>query len=599
MQSYNKIEGVLIVLIFVLVFIAAVSKFTYAQYSPYLHDKTLYEITKQKSTQIPHITVGAFPSAIGFDSFTDKIYVANAATNTVSVIDGFNNTKIGKDIPVREDPADIGVVYDTHRIYVANMGNNTVSVIDGKSNTNIKNITVGKAPFAIGVDNIREKIYVSDTNNTVSVIDGKSNTNIKNIQLPVGKGTGAIYVDEYTNKIYVAVGNNTVSVINGTTYHVETIPVGTDPAAINGFGEGTGADGFTDKVYVANKGNNSVSVIDGKSNTNIKNITVGAYPSNIAVDGDKIYVANVGSSTVSVIYGKNNTKIPKDIPVGNGPSAIDVDDLDHVVYVANDISNTVSVIDGKSNTNIKNITVGKDPLGIAFDGDTKTIYVSNAEDNSVSLIDGEANKVVARVMFNIEPFNSGHIECDDATDKGKWNAPLKQQYYVYSGSGCTAIPYPSFEFVSWQENLGKNSTQFINATAKPSILDPILNVFGFNPDKPESKLSITKFGNFTASFRPLPPPIPPEYVATLFTVVATAFIGTWLTPALIGWRKTRTQRKYFKECIYQIGKLDKNAIDNKIIGYYADGKLSDVHHQLLNDKISEYYEEKGSDRYSH
>ena len=83
---------------------------------------------------------------------------------------------------------------------------------------------------------------------------------------------------------------------------------------------------------------------------------------------------------------------------------------------------------------------------------------------------------------------------------------------------------------------------------------------------------------------------------TLFTVVATAFVGTWLTPAVIGWRKTRTQRKYFKECINQIGRLDKNAIEDKIIGYYADGKISEDHRQLLKDKISEYYEiEKGSE----
>ena len=34
-------------------------------------------------------------------------------------------------------------------------------------------------------------------------------------------------------------------------------------------------------------------------------------------------------------------------------------------------------------------------------------------------------------------------------------------------------------------------------------------------------------GSFTANFKALPPPIPPEYVATLFTVVATAFIGSW------------------------------------------------------------------------
>ena len=38
-----------------------------------------------------------------------------------------------------------------------------------------------------------------------------------------------------------------------------------------------------------------------------------------------------------------------------------------------------------------------------------------------------------------------------------------------------------------------------------------------------------------------------------------------------------------------VGKSHKNAIEEKIIGYYVDGKLSEDHRQLLKDKISEYY----------
>ena len=56
---------------------------------------------------------------------------------------------------------------------------------------------------------------------------------------------------------------------------------------------------------------------------------------------------------------------------------------------------------------------------------------------------------------------------------------------------------------------------------------------------------------------------------------------------------TRYRRTHLKEWIQiiddDVGKSHKDAIEDKIIGYYADGKLSDVHHQLLNDKISEYY----------
>jgi hypothetical protein len=36
-------------------------------------------------------------------------------------------------------------------------------------------------------------------------------------------------------------------------------------------------------------------------------------------------------------------------------------------------------------------------------------------------------------------------------------------------------------------------------------------------------------------------------------------------------------------------RVHKNAIEEKIMGYYVDGKLSEDHRQLLKDKICEYY----------
>jgi hypothetical protein len=41
--------------------------------------------------------------------------------------------------------------------------------------------------------------------------------------------------------------------------------------------------------------------------------------------------------------------------------------------------------------------------------------------------------------------------------------------------------------------------------------------------------------------------------------------------------------------VNQIGKLDKNAMKAKIMGYYVEGKLSEDHRQLLQGKISEYH----------
>ena len=206
--------------------------------------------------------------------------------------------------------------------------------------------------------------------------------------------------------------------------------------------------------------------------------------------------------------------------------------------------------------------------------------------------------MVAGVIFDVKPVDAGHIECY----KDRVIAPTLQQFYLWSGSECTAKPNQGFEFVSWQENLGGNSTQLISVANPPSFLDPILDALHLRPDKPESKINITKFGTFTANFRALPPPIPPEYVATLFGTLATALIGTWLTPTIIAWRKSRKQRGKVQrhlliiKSLYDDGKVDEDIprldkLKDDIMDDYANGNMTEQHYNNLNNKASVLYEE--------
>jgi YVTN family beta-propeller protein len=303
-----------------------------------------------------------------------------------------------------------------------------------------------------------------------------------------------------------------------------------------------------------------------------------------------IYVANLLDNTVSVIDGKNNSKIGNDIPVGKGPSAISVNT--NTIYVANQGDDTVSVIDEKTNNVIKDIPVGKGPSAIVVNEGTNTIYVANYDDNSVSVIDGKSNKVVSKVMLNVEPFNSAHIVCDTLI------APLSQQIYLYPGAKCTAKSNQGYEFVDWQQNLQGNSSQFLQVSTEPSIFDSILDLLHMKSDKPEATLNITKFGSFTANFKALPPPVPAEYIATLFTIIVTTFIGTWLTPTVIGWRKSRNQGKrlgYYHNQINGLlddGRLDEkdiNKIDflrNNITDKYTNGKINKEQFDKLKEEIS-------------
>jgi YVTN family beta-propeller protein len=583
MQKNNcKIQSILIFLIIlnviVLILTVALSNLTYAQENIMLHQKTLDEITTHAPSENPHIAVGKSPRAIAVNEDTNTVYVANRDDGTISVIDGSNNTKVGEDIKVGKGISDITINKDTNTVYVANSYNGTIYVINRVNNYKTKigeDIKVGERSF----DNsyINELKLATDTYNTVyaanfndrviTVINGTNNNNTKMPNIKVAGLISDIAVNPYTKYIF---------------------------------------------VYNSIEGNKYISVIDGSGNKYTKigeDIKVGDGITDISFNGrtNTMYLANSYNDTISVIVTRNAdlTKIA-DIKVGHNPRAIAVNEDTNTVYVANRDDGTISVINGTAvirgtnNMKVGDIKVEDAPSAIGINGRTNTVYVANYGDNTVSVIDEIANKVVAKVTLNIEPLNAGHIECDKDQ---KLKPPIGQQFYIWPGSECIAKPNQGFEFVSWQENLGGNSTQLIKFSPLPSIWDSVLDFLDMKPDKPEAILDITKFGSFTANFKALPPPIPTEYVATLFTVVATAFIGSWLTPTIIGWRKAKKEGRRVHahhlviKSLYNDGKVDENDIPSldelkdDIMEDYAKGNINEHHYNNLNNTISILYEE--------
>ena len=93
---------------------------------------------------VTQVKVGGYPLAIAVNPDTNKIYVANAFSNTTSVIDGDTNIELAK-VKVGTYPFAIAVNPNINQIYVANAGSNTVSVIDGNTN-NVTQVKVGFDP---------------------------------------------------------------------------------------------------------------------------------------------------------------------------------------------------------------------------------------------------------------------------------------------------------------------------------------------------------------------------------------------------------------------------------------------------------------------
>jgi YVTN family beta-propeller protein len=100
-----------------------------------------------------------------------------------------------------------------------------------------------------------------------------------------------------------------------------------------------------------NYGSDSVTVIDGVSDSVITTIKVGARPQAVAVDpsAHRVYVANTHDNTVSVVDGETNAVVAT-IKAGNGPYAIAVDSATHTAFVSNMAGPSPTVIDGRTLT---------------------------------------------------------------------------------------------------------------------------------------------------------------------------------------------------------------------------------------------------------
>ena len=221
-------------------------------------------------------------------------------------------------------------------------------------------------------------------------------TNVTAI-IKVGTSPNGIGINPVTNRIYVAnYGNNTVSAIDGTNnVVVDTIPVGSLPISI-------GVNPTTNRVYVANLIGNTVSVIDSTTDMVIGSpILVGRGPQAVGINSitNSIYVVNTRDNSVSVIDGATSI-VTKTVVVGSLPIGIGVNSNTNRVYVANLYGNTVSVLDGITNTVIGTpISVGSAPQAIGVNDVTNRIYVANNASGTISVIDGIANTLVGSPIF--------------------------------------------------------------------------------------------------------------------------------------------------------------------------------------------------------
>jgi YVTN family beta-propeller protein len=419
------------------------------------------------------VTVGSGPNALAIDQATDTIYVANANDNTVSVIDGATcNAEVTSGCGQSPRTLKVGLgpqapAFDpaTKTLYVTDNGPNSdgsgdsVSVIDAATCNAVDHagcgqtpaaITVGPAPIFLDLNATNDTVYVGNAgDNTVSVIDG---------------------------------ANCNASVHFGCNQHPPKVAVGTFPLGI-------AFDPASDSVYVANGGDNTVSVINGatcnatdhagcaKHPTTVHVVSPG-YGANVdvAVDdanhtaydvvqpcpcGSEATAGNGGGNLVAMIdtascNGATTdgcSRRPLTSPAGGYPFSVFVDLQQHTVYAGLG-SNTLALLNANrcnsSRTDgcpraLPTVAVGDSPDSVAVDQRTHTAYVSNGGSGTVSVVNTaicEADDILGcrsiAPTVSIGQGSAGALAVDETTDTVYMANFVDGTVSVIDGRTCNA-----------------------------------------------------------------------------------------------------------------------------------------------------------------
>ena len=287
----------------------------------------------------------------------------------------------------------LGITGET--LYVGNAKSNSISVIDLGTNTIVKNITVGYSPHDIIISDDQQAIYTTTDMDlgTVSIVNATTNTLMN--QITTGEAVhgiaifnGTLYVGDVYGRKVLVIKDNAIK---------EEIKVGYGPEYME-----IRPDGKV--LYVANP-LSSISVVDLAANKVIKDIDSEITPHGLSFtkDGSRLFIVNIYNNTLSVIDAQNHELI-NTIPVGKNPEYVKLSPHDTVAYVANLGSDTVSKVDLMTLQVMAEIPVGKGPHEIAFSADGDLVYVSNMKSNNVSIINTSTDKVVATIpVGGIEP----------------------------------------------------------------------------------------------------------------------------------------------------------------------------------------------------
>ena len=211
---------------------------------------------------------------------------------------------------------------------------------------------------------------------------------------------------------------------------LKTIPVGNNPGPVV-------VNPISHLVYVVNRADNTVSIIDSGGLTVKGTVRIGAGASAISANpaANLVYVANTTAGSITAISG---TRLVGTVNIGGSPVALVVDAPLNQVYIADAARNQVLIYNATSGALKGKLSTTLQPTAMAVNLATHYVFVScTGSSGSVVVIDGRQNQV-AKTVEGL-PTGNTSISVDPVSNVALLASPTANIYTVIDAANGYSV----------------------------------------------------------------------------------------------------------------------------------------------------------------
>ena len=297
------------------------------------------------------------------------LLVLNKADSNLAFVDPSTLQVMAK-IPTGNAPHEVAVSTDGRVALVANYGTgpepgSTLSIVTIGERKELKRLAIPllrpHGTFAIG----SHIYFTAEGSHAIARYEVQSGA-IDWIQGSDANGTHMLIVMPGEKKIYTAnIGSDSVSVIDlanaPRVIRVSSIAVGKGPEGIDLSPDGK-------EVWVAHRGDGAMSIIDTATDKVVHTIAMGTKMANrvkFTRDGKRVLVSDPPSNAL-LVYDTASRQLVKRLDAEAGPEGILITPDGKRAFIACSAAGKVAVLDLDTLTFTGSVATGKDPDGMAW-----------------------------------------------------------------------------------------------------------------------------------------------------------------------------------------------------------------------------------------